>query len=111
MMRHELPAFRRVKRRYVSVLIHSVLSGQSGPALVELLEYDDHHFRAIFLSTYFQLPADRNEASKSQWNTLKKKLKRRNRSIFVFRAHGDIDCDGQTAEANCCYLDFGFMLH
>ena len=109
-MRDELPLFRKVKRSYASSLIHGVLSSPRGAALQQLIEYDDHHFRAVFAAEYFQLREGQPEPSKSQWNTLKKKIKRRNRSIFVFREQGKTDCgDGQSAEP-CLYLDFGFLL-
>lgn len=111
-MHDELPPFRRVKRRYAASIIHSVLSGSRGSALLRLHEYEDGHFRAIFSETYFQLPAGRELPSKSQWNTLKKRLKRRDRSIFVFRDYGTIDCGSAGVSAtgrSCLYLDFGFL--
>ena len=108
----ELPQFRRVKRAYAASIVHSVLSGPRGSALLKLTEFEDGHFRAIFAASYFQL-AEGNEApSKSQWNTLKKKLKRRNRSIFAFRDHGEIDCgniDDGLRSSICLFLDFGFL--
>ena len=111
-MRKELPPFRKVKRRYAASIVHSALSGPRGSALLQLLEYDDHHFRAVFDSSYFQLAAGSAMPSKSQWNSLKKRLKRRDRSIFIFRQYGTIDCldKGKTPSANAClYIDFGFL--
>ncbi len=111
-MNNELPHFRKVKRSYAASIIHSALSGPAGSALLELIEYEDHHFRAIFSLKYFQLHDGAHLPSKSQWNTLKKKLKRRNRTIFVFREYGQIDCgkpgDSRTGQS-CLYLDFGFL--
>ena len=111
-MNNELPPFRRVKRAYASSIVHSVLAGPGGPALLQLREYDDGHFRAVFSISYFQLTAERTRPSKSQWNTLKKRLKRRDRTIFVFRKYGEIDCP-RAAQARrndtCLYLDFGFL--
>ena len=112
-MHTDLPTFRRVKNTYASTVIHGVLSGPRGSALLELIEFEDHHFRAIFSARYFQIALGNDLPSKSQWNTLKKKLKRRNRSIFVFREHGEIDCDSIGAaqpERICLFLDFGFLL-
>ncbi len=108
-MRGQLPVFRKVQRRYAAALIHSALSGPGGSALLELREYEDRHFRVIFRRSYFQLKPEQNAPSKSQWSTLKKKLKRRNRTVFVFRDYGEIDCGHRDATAPCCYLDFGFM--
>ncbi len=109
-MRDELPQFRKVKRSHAASFIHAVLSSPRGSALRQLIEYDDHHYRAIFSADYFQLTDGRREPSKSQWNTLKKKIKRRNRSAFIFRRHGDADCQTARPAENCLYLDFGFLL-
>ena len=110
-MKNELPPFRRVKRAYAASLIHSVLAGPGGPALLKLQEFDDGHFRAVFSISYFQLAPAKARPSKSQWNTLKKRLKRRDRTIFVFRKYGEIDCRAKQARRNdtCLYLDFGFL--
>ena len=116
----DLPKFR--PRRYDEVMkfISEVLSrpGQSGgTALHRLIEYQDGHYRAIFGSQYFMLSDERAEPSKSQWSTLKKRLKRHHRGVFVFKQHGETDC--QTAslqlpkqgEERCFYIDFGFFAH
>lgn len=111
-MSAELPRFRKVKRSYAASMIHSALSGAGGSALLRLIEHEDHHFRAIFDRKHFQLPPDRDLPSKSQWNTLKKRLKRRDRSIFVFRKYGPIDCKSagrRVAADGCLYIDFGFL--
>lgn len=108
-MQSDLPAFRRVKRAYAARLIHSALTNERGSALLELIEYDDCHFRAVFARSYFQLSAGNDAPSKSQWSTLKKKLKRRDRSIFVFRAHGELE-QASAESASNYFLDFGFKL-
>lgn len=110
-MRSDLPEFRKVKRRYAASIIHSALSGPQGSALLQLLEFDDHHFRAVFDASCFQLAEGKTMPSKSQWNSLKKRLKRRDRTIFIFRQYGPIDCNdkGKTRPATIClYIDFGF---
>lgn len=111
-MRNDLPRFRKVKRRYAASLVHSALSGPQGSALLQLLEFDDHHFRAIFDVSYFQPVKGNCAPSKSQWNSLKKRLKRRDRSIFIFRQYGPLDCEaaGKSPSANTrLYIDFGFL--
>lgn len=113
-MSQELPEFRKVKRSYAAALVHGALSGPRGSALLQLIELDDHHFRVIFDIKQFQLAEGTRLPSKSQWNTLKKRLKRRDRSIFIFRQYGPIDCDshGKTSAARTClYLDFGFLVY
>ena len=109
-MHDELPAFRKVKRSYAASFIHGVLSGPRGSALRQLIEYDDNHYRAIFAADYFQMTDGRSEPSKSQWSTLKKKIKRRNRSAFIFRQHGGANCQTGDPVERCLYLDFGFLL-
>ena len=113
-MHRELPRFRKVKHQYAASLINAVLTGAQGASLSRLIEYNDHHFRVIFRQRYFQLSAGAASPSKSQWNTLKKKLKRRNRLIFVFREYGSCDCEnapGGITGKECFYLDFGFMFN
>lgn len=107
-MQSEVPIFRRVKRAYAARLIHSVLSNERGSALLELIEYDDRHFRAVFAVSYFQPVAGQVGPSKSQWNTLKKKLKRRDRTVFVFRDHGKLETPADETVVRY-FLDFGFM--
>jgi hypothetical protein len=110
-MFNELPEFRKTKYSYAMTYINGVLMGGDGASLVKLEEFDDHHFRVIFKISYFQLAEDVDMPSKSQWNTFKKKMKRRNHSVFVFREYGVIDCDqaGKNTQQPCLYIDFGFM--
>ena len=110
----DLPQFRKVKRSYAAAIIHRALSGPRGAALLQLIEFDDHHFRAVFDLKHFQLAEGKKLPSKSQWNSLKKRLKRRDRSIFIFRQYGRIDCAAQgkhLAANTCLYIDFGFLLY
>ena len=107
----DLPRFRKVKRSYAASLVQGALSGPAGASLLQLIEFDDHHFRAVFDPKHFQLAAGADLPSKSQWNTLKKRFRRRDRSIFIFRAYGRIDCGahGKALKAKTClYIDFGF---
>ena len=109
-MNSELPEFRRVKRAYAARVIHSALTNERGSALLELIESDDGRFRVVFAASYFQIQSGQAGPSKSQWNTLKKKLKRRDRTIFVFREHGVLDASAAgSARRYCYYLDIGFM--
>jgi hypothetical protein len=100
----ELPEFKKMKMPRVTTFIHGALAGN----MVRLEEFDDHHFRVTFKASYFQLADGTDEPSKSQWNTLKKKIKRRDRSVFIFREYGQIACDDAGSEP-CLYLDFGFL--
>jgi len=112
-MRHELPKFQKVRRHFAADFINDALSGPRGACLIKLIEYDDHHFRALFRRSYFELIDGADMPSKSQWNTLKKKLKRRNRRVFVFRDYGSLACSEYASVGSdqvCLYLDFGFLL-
>ena len=109
MYNDELPEFRKMKKAYVTKLINSILIGAGGASLVRMNDYDDNHFRVIFKISYFQLTDGNDMPSKSQWNTLKKKMKRRDRSIFIFREYGSIECEGASEGNTCLYLDFGFL--
>ncbi len=110
MYNDELPEFRKVKKTHVIKLVNSLLIGASGASLVSLEDFEDNHFRMIFKLSYFQLADGNDMPSKSQWNTFKKKIKRRDHSIFVFREYGKIDCGSKGLESEMClYLDFGFL--
>ena len=117
-MNDELPRFK--KRRYMDVMqfINRVLTNPGvGPQshLYRLIEYDDGHYRAIFSPTYFQHSDGRTEPSKSQWGTLKKRMKRYQKSVFIFREYGEVDCTSGEAhpsdsnDETCYYVDFGFF--
>lgn len=99
----ELPEFAKRKKHEVNKLLTSVFGIEN---MVKLDEFEDHHFRVLFKPEFFILNPDATEPSKSQWNTLKKKLKRRDRQLFIFKQYGDILHDGEQAY----YLDFGFFL-
>lgn len=110
----ELPEFRR--RRYD--LVHSFASRafynprqSESSRLVQVITYDDNHFRAIFRKDYFVLAEGQTEPSRSQWNTLKKHMKRLDNDVFVFKQVGEVPCGGNVREpgATCYYVDFGFF--
>jgi Uma2 family endonuclease len=94
----ELPEFDNRPPSYATNYIQTVLAGQ----LKQLVSYDDGHFRAYFNPDYFT-GAD---PSKSQWNTLKKRMKRINPQVFVFKNHGE--STGEEGE-RLLYVDFGFF--
>jgi hypothetical protein len=128
MHEQELPEFQ--KRKVFEVLPYAnkvfTATHDGRNHLIRLIPFPDGHFRAVFHAEYFQLQSDQSQPSKSQWGTLKKKLKRHNRQVFVFKAFGTIDCnqktpgkpitspavdDDEPASKQCYYLDFGFFLY
>lgn len=106
-MTHPLPQFARYDRDKVLKFAQQIFvrtSTSDDSFLVDLIEFQDGHYRAIFKAEYFVLAAHETEPTKSQWNTLKKKLKRHDPRIFIFKEHGYKD-------EQHCYLDFGFFQH
>jgi hypothetical protein len=78
----------------------------TGTTLRDMIAYEDGHFRALFDLEFFQHgEEEEGEPSKSQWNTLKKKFKRHEPRVFLFKEHGVIQHDGE----QLAYLDFGFF--
>lgn len=78
-----------------------------GEDFIRLEIADAGSCRVTFKPSYFVMQGDNTEPSKSQWSTLKKKLKRHNRGVFVFKETGDTNCH-EGSEINCHYIDFGF---
>lgn len=103
----DLPQFKPQDRKQVETFIARVLTLPGGDLthLNELIAYPDGHFRAVFNPSYFVLPEGQHEPSKSQWNSLKKRVKRHDSRAFVFKEHGTVPCNGK----KCFYLDFGFF--
>ena len=111
-MSDDLPKFKHLASEiawnYIArVFAHSEDGRDS--ALLDLRAYPDGHFRAIFSGTYFTLSSEHGEPSKSQWNSLKKKLKRHHKGVFIFKEHGQTDCPPESNTTACYYLDFGFF--
>jgi hypothetical protein len=102
----DLPPFKKRNRDDVLAYIKDMLvnerSGQE--ALIDLIDYQDGHYRAVFDPRYFTLQEGQTEPTKSQWNSLKKKLKRHESTVFVFKDHGEVG-----TESKRYYLDFGFL--
>ena len=103
-MYNDLPEFDRSRKHHVvQGYIRRVFSQGSDTALRDLITYDDGHYRATFSPDYFVIQEGKTDPSKSQWNTLKKRMKRIDRQVFIFRNHGKTK-DG------LYYIDFGFFL-
>lgn len=105
----DLPRFRRRSPEDVRIFMTHILTNKvdARSALVRLVERDDHSFRAIFAARYFVINPGESEPSKSQWNSLKKKLKRAAPDAFIFKEHGPCECE--PGRPGCCYLDFGYF--
>lgn len=104
----DLPKFQKRNREAVLDYISAVLTKKQRSEksyLIALIAYDDGHYRTIFDPAYFVIHEGQDRPSKSQWNGLKKKLKHHDRRVFVFKEHGEVECDGK----RCYYVDFGFF--
>lgn len=97
----ELPQFDQVPAGYATNYAQTVL----GSSLQAVLPQPKDYFRAIFDVGYFTIQPGNDKPSKSQWNTLKKRMKRINRGVFILREYGEIAYNGETR----CYIDFGFL--
>ena len=106
----DLPDFRPHPRDQVMALVHRVLmldSHSDHSYLHQLVEHADGHYRVLFDPAYFVLQAGQTEASKSQWSGLKKKFKRHDPNVFVFKEHGTVTENGK----HYSFMDFGFFAH
>jgi hypothetical protein len=100
----DLPRFQKRSKQTAQDYAARVFNHGDRPedtTLKELIAFEDGHFRAIFRRDYFTLPEGQTEPSKSQWNTLKKRMRRMNRRVFVFKEYGTSEED--------FYIDFGFF--
>jgi hypothetical protein len=107
----ELPAFRARKYDQVLAFVTQVFTHADNPEqsyLQRLIENRDSHYRAIFRLDYF---TGATTPTKSQWNSLKKKLKRHDKQVFVFKEVGTIECEPNDTANHCGYVDFGFFAH
>lgn len=104
-MDYELPEFDLKMAKRNALPFATQIFGQ---LLKQIKVEDDGRCRAIFAKSYFVLQDGNTEASKSQWSTLKKKFKRRNRNVFVFKETGETLCQ-EESEENCYFIDFGFF--
>ncbi len=107
----DLPAFKArppdaVRDYAARVFIRHEPGHVGDTTLLDLIAYPDGHYRACFDPAYFTLAEGRQSPSKSQWSTLKKKMKRHDRGVFVFKAHGETTIPGGRP---CYYVDFGFF--
>lgn len=103
-MKKSLPNFRTRPEQVVEDFAKEIFTppGKDQKTFFQrLIAYPDGHYRALFAPAYFP----QNPPSKSQWSTLKKKVKRHNEGVFIFKAYGEI-IDGETRSF---YLDFGFF--
>jgi hypothetical protein len=103
-MENDIPEFdlKEAKRRALP-FINTIFTDK----LSKLEIADDGRCRAIFKKSFFVLQEGETAPTKSQWSTLKKRLKRHNRGVFIFKDVGETACAEGTVDS-CFYIDFGF---
>jgi len=104
----ELPKFKAQQREEVIGFVTQVLTHPTKPDesyFRRLIEYEDGHYGVEFRLAYF---VSTEVPTKSQWNSLKKKLKRHDKKAFVFKEHRMTLCDDSTP---CGFFEFGFFAH
>lgn len=98
--------FDKVHHFIATILTNKLVHDKT--SLVELRLMADKHYRAIFHPSYFVLQDEHTEPTKSQWTTLKKRMKRVDPLVFVFKNHGEMPtADDPTGKYY--FIDFGFM--
>jgi hypothetical protein len=109
-MQPDLPEFEKRSKAKVVPLVTAIFSQH----MIELVQHDDGHFRVVFTTGVFTMGEGQTEPTHSQWSTLKKRFKRRDKRLFIFKEHGRIAVDGKKGESATIphyYLDFGFFLY
>ena len=100
----DLPEFQPRQHATVHQYVHQIF----GASMVKLIEHPDHHYRVVFRKEHFYVAEGKTEPSKSQWSSLKKKMKRHDRQVFLFKQVGTQACPNQPDDT-CYYLEFGFF--
>src|SRR4051812_37069846 len=104
----DLPKFKAQKNEDVIEFITRVFTHPNKPEesyFRRLIEYEDGHYGAEFNLSYF---ISTDVPTKSQWNSLKKKLRRHDKKTFVFKEHCIVPCDNTVS---CGLIEFGFFAH
>ncbi|MEO1289594.1 MAG: hypothetical protein AAFV93_17655 [Chloroflexota bacterium] len=104
-MDYDLPEFDHAHAKRQGLVFSKSVFGEK---FKKLTIEDDGRCRITFDKSYFVLQGDNTEPSKSQWSTLKKKMKRHNRGVFVFKETGETPCLPES-QTTCYYVDFGFF--
>ncbi len=105
----DLPKFKKRNYDHVLAFVTEVMTRHPHAEeshFRQLSVLPDGHYRLSFDLGYFMLES--GTPTKSQWNGLKKKLKRHDKDIFVFKEHGFVPAAEQGV-TNWGYVDFGFF--
>lgn len=105
-----LPKFRTHRLEYVEGFMREMLTSHQSPQshLRRVIVYEDGHYRALFDPAYFTLAEGDTEPTRSQWNSLKKKIKRHDPRVFLFKEHGTVT-GVEGIETPLFFVDFGYF--
>ncbi len=104
----DLPKFKKRKYDDVLAFVAEVMTRHHDadePYVRQLSVLPDGHYRLSFDLDYFLMES--GEPTKSQWNSLKKKLKRHDKDVFVFKEHGFVSVEQGSKRWG--YVEFGFF--
>lgn len=106
-MMRDLPRFQVRDKARVEAFAKRVFSHTNeGPTYLRgMVTFADGHYRAVFAPGFFTLAEGQTEVSRSQWSNLKKRLKRHDPRVFVFKEYGAAPWGDEA----CLYVDFGFF--
>ncbi len=107
-MSYDLPEFEKRPKSRVLPLVNQAFGIEN---VVRLDVHNDGHYRLILKPTVCTLAEGATEPSKSQWATLKKRLKRRDRKVFMFKDYGVMNLEQGSNTMKYYYLEFGFFLY
>ncbi|RMG84976.1 MAG: hypothetical protein D6712_10260 [Chloroflexi bacterium] len=102
-MSHDLPEFKPLRQEKVLAYLHRVF----GEHYVKMDSFPDGHYRVYFKPGYFVIQPGKTEPSKSQWSTLKKRMKRIHPGVFIFKQTGTTS----SKDGPVYYIDFGFFAY
>lgn len=105
----ELPQFTKQPMERVTHFAMLMFSHPNQPEtsyFQRLVAYEDGHFGAVFSLNYFEKT---EVPTKSQWNSLKKKFKRHDKRIFVFKDQSVVACEAEDDSLRCGQIEFGYL--
>jgi hypothetical protein len=112
LMSNDLPSLRFIAWERALAYAQEVFTNKQVASETLLLRLEKieatQHYRACFSPRYFVLSEGAQAPSKSQWNTLKKRMKRIHPRVFIFKGQDQTQLEDGTP---CYTLEFGFFAH
>ncbi|MEL6272921.1 MAG: hypothetical protein AAFU54_31010 [Chloroflexota bacterium] len=96
-----LPQFKETHKTYAVQFAQKIF----GDSLIDVHRQGNGYFRVLFEQSHFTIQPGNDAPSKSQWSTLKKRMKRVNKGVFILRKSGTTTHN----DRDVFYMDFGFL--